>query len=255
MGSYPRDALGLLKVQVPRMPSKKTYIAIGLTSSVFLLLVYLLMKSILPGEQDVLCLGDSYTIGESVEEKHRWPNQLVVQLQDRGVQWNQPRIIAKTGWTTDELQSAISQSPFIGHTYGWVTLLIGVNNQYRGRDAEVFRKDFRELLQYAIERANNRPSRVLVLSIPDWGVTPFAQNRDTKKIAFEIDAFNRIKREETLAQHAHFIDITDISREAPEDPSKWLAPDELHPSGAMYQRWAQRAADVVLQEIKKAAEL
>ena len=213
------------------------------------------MNSTLPGEYDVLSLGDSYTIGESVEEKHRWPIQLVAELQERGVQWNQPRIIAKTGWTTDELQSAIDQSPFIGRTYGWVTLLIGVNNQYRGLDAEIFRTDFRELLQYAIERANNRPRRVLVLSIPDWGVTPFARGRDTKKIAAEIDTFNRIKSEETLAQNAHFIDITDISRDAAEYPSKWLASDELHPSGAMYWRWAQRAADVVLQEITKAAEL
>lgn len=213
------------------------------------------MKSTLPGEHDVLSLGDSYTIGESVEEKHRWPIQLVAELQERGVQWNQPRIIAKTGWTTDELQSAIDESPFIGRTYGWVTLLIGVNNQYRGLDAEIFRTDFRELLQYAIERANNRPRRVLVLSIPDWGVTPFARGRDTKKIATEIDMFNRIKSEETLAHNAHFIDITDISRDAAEYPSKWLASDELHPSGAMYWRWAQRTADVVLQEIKKAAEL
>ena len=213
------------------------------------------MNSTLPGEYDVLSLGDSYTIGESVEEKHRWPIQLVAELQERGVQWNQPRIIAKTGWTTDELQSAIDESPFIGRTYGWVTLLIGVNNQYRGLDAEIFRTDFRELLQYAIERANNRPRRVLVLSIPDWGVTPFARGRDTKKIAAEIDMFNRIKSEETLAQNAHFIDITDISRDAAEYPSKWLASDELHPSGAMYWRWAQRAADVVLQEITKAAEL
>ena len=213
------------------------------------------MNSTLPGEYDVLSLGDSYTIGESVEEKHRWPIQLVAELQERGVQWNQPRIIAKTGWTTDELQSAIDESPFIGRTYGWVTLLIGVNNQYRGLDAEIFRKDFRELLQYAIERANNRPRRVLVLSIPDWGVTPFARGRDTKKIAAEIDMFNRIKSEETLAQNAHFIDITDISRDAEGYPSKWLASDELHPSVAMYWRWAQRAADVVLQEITKAAEL
>lgn len=213
------------------------------------------MNSTLPGEYDVLSLGDSYTIGESVEEKHRWPIQLVAELQERGVQWNQPRIIAKTGWTTDELQSAIDESPFIGRTYGWVTLLIGVNNQYRGLDAEIFRTDFRELLQYAIERANNRPRRVLVLSIPDWGVTPFARGRDTKKIAAEIDMFNRIKSEETLAQNAHFIDITDISRDAEEYPSKWLASDELHPSVAMYWRWAQRAADVVLQEITKAAEL
>lgn len=213
------------------------------------------MNPTLPGEYDVLSLGDSYTIGESVEEKHRWPIQLVAELQERGVQWNQPRIIAKTGWTTDELQSAIDESPFIGRTYGWVTLLIGVNNQYRGLDAEIFRTDFRELLQYAIERANNRPRRVLVLSIPDWGVTPFARGRDTKKIAAEIDMFNRIKSEETLAQNAHFIDITDISRDAAEYPSKWLASDELHPSGAMYWRWAQRAADVVLQEITKAAEL
>ena len=155
------------------------------------------MNPTLPGEYDVLSLGDSYTIGESVGEEHRWPLQLVAELQERGVQWNQPRIIAKTGWTTDELQSAIDQSPFIGRTYGWVTLLIGVNNQYRGLDAEIFRKDFRELLQYAIERADNRPRRVLVLSIPDWGVTPFARSRDTKKIAAEIDMFNRIKSEET----------------------------------------------------------
>lgn len=234
------------------MRSKRIRLILGVSIMFLLMSTLIVMQVIQPGEQDVLSLGDSYTIGEGVEESERWPVQMVTELKKQGVTLNAPKIVATTGWTTDELQAAIDKTPMIGRTYGWVTLLIGVNNQYRGRDVEVFRKDFQKLLRFAIERANGRAERVIVLSIPDWGVTPFAASRDAEKIAREIDLFNRVKREETVALHAHYVDITDISREAKQAPKEWLAPDELHPSGAMYRRWAQRAAEVVREELAKA---
>jgi lysophospholipase L1-like esterase len=234
------------------MRSRQIRLIFGVSIIFLLMSTLIVMQVIQPGEQDVLSLGDSYTIGEGVEESERWPVQMVSELKKQGVSLNAPKIIATTGWTTDELQAAIDQAPMIGSTYGWVTLLIGVNNQYRGRDVEVFRKDFQKLLRFAIERANGRSERVIVLSIPDWGVTPFAASRDAAKIASEIDTFNRVKREETVALRAHYVDITDISREAKQAPKEWLAPDELHPSGGMYRRWAQRAAEVVREELAKA---
>ena len=184
-----------------------------------------------------LALGDSYTIGESVPESDRWPVQLAALLRERGHAVGEPTIIAKTGWTTDELAGQLDvvrlRVPF-----SLVSLLIGVNNQYRGRDHEEYRTQFRDLLQRAIGFAGGEAGRVIVVSIPDWGVTPFAEGRDRAKIASEIDRFNAINREVTLQLGARYVDITPGSRNAATDAAL-TASDGLHPSGTMYASWAQ----------------
>jgi lysophospholipase L1-like esterase len=177
-----------------------------------------------------LALGDSYTIGESVAESDRWPNQLA-----NAIGLPQPEIIAKTGWTTDELSAAIDKADPHG-PYSLVTLLIGVNNQYRGRDAEQYRREFDALLQRTIGFAGGEPQRVVVVSIPDWGLTPFAAGRDRAKIGSEIDHFNAIAREETSKAKARYVDITPISRGVTADPAL-VAGDGLHPSAKMYAQW------------------
>ncbi|HYO77394.1 MAG TPA: GDSL-type esterase/lipase family protein, partial [Thermoanaerobaculia bacterium] len=153
-----------------------------------------------------LALGDSYTIGESVAPAERFPNQLA-----RELNLGEPRIIAKTGWTTDELNAAINAANVTG-TYELVTLLIGVNNQYRGRDPEQYRGEFAALLQRAIGFAGGDASNVVVVSIPDWGVTPFAEGRNRADIAAAIDRYNAINREEAARAGARYVDITPISR-------------------------------------------
>lgn len=182
-----------------------------------------------------LALGDSYTIGESVAVADRWPNQLANQLCKKGVDVASPEIIAKTGWTTDELSSAIDAAKPQG-PYALVTLLIGVNNQYRGRDPEQYRKEFAALLRRAIGFAGGEPKRVVVVSIPDWGVTPFAASRDRAKIAAEINRFNAINASEAKRAGAHYADVTAGSRHAATD-AMLVAPDGLHPSAKMYSQW------------------
>jgi len=177
-----------------------------------------------------LALGDSYTIGESVAVEERWPVQLAKTLHI-----GEPEIIAKTGWTTDELNAAIDKANPQG-PYELVTLLIGVNNQYRGRSAAQYRDEFRALLQRAVSFAGENAAHVIVVSIPDWGVTPFAKGRDRATIAREIDEFNAINREEAVKAGAHYADITPISRRAAQDPTL-VAPDGLHPSAKMYSEW------------------
>jgi lysophospholipase L1-like esterase len=184
-----------------------------------------------------LTLGDSYTIGESLAAADRWPNQLALQIRKDGIDIADPEIIAKTGWTTDELSSAIDAAKPHG-PYALVTLLIGVNNQYRGREAEQYRKEFVVLLQRAIAFAGNDPKRVLVVSIPDWGVTPFAAGRNRAKIGAEIDHFNAINAEETKRAGARYADITPVSRHAATDAGL-VAPDGLHPSAKMYAEWVR----------------
>ncbi|MBX7109977.1 MAG: SGNH/GDSL hydrolase family protein [Chitinophagales bacterium] len=187
-------------------------------------------------EYSLLCLGDSYTIGERVDEADRFPNQTVLQLHSKGIYLENPRIIATTGWTTDELLHAIEQAD-IRQNYDFVTLLIGVNNQYRGRSAADYRKEFVDLLQLAIRFAAGNKLHVVVLSIPDWGATPFAEGRDRLKIAEEIDLFNAINKEESEKYGVHYIDVTAISRKGLNDLSL-LTDDGLHPSAKMYAEWA-----------------
>jgi lysophospholipase L1-like esterase len=196
-----------------------------------------------------LALGDSYTIGEGVASEERWPAQLAALARARGVPLGDPIIIATTGWTTDELAAGIDHASPQG-TYDLVSLLIGVNNQYRGRGQEQYRQQFAALLQRAIAFAGGEPARVLVLSIPDWGVTPFAHHagRSPAAIAAEIDAFNAINRVEAERAGAHYVDVTPVSRQAAHDLSL-LADDGLHPSGRMYAAWAKLALPVVLRRL------
>ena len=194
-----------------------------------------------------LALGDSYTIGESVPESERWPVQLAALLRERGVNAEAPVIIARTGWTTDELAAGIEAARPEGR-FDLVSLLIGVNNQYRGRDADEYRLQFRERLAQAISFAGGDARRVLVLSIPDWGVMPFAEGRDRARIAAEIDQFNAINREETSRAGARYVDVTPVSREATGN-SALVAGDGLHPSGAQYKRWAELALPAALAAI------
>jgi lysophospholipase L1-like esterase len=186
-----------------------------------------------------LALGDSYTIGESVPEADRWSMQLTDLLKKEGIILTKPDIIAQTGWTTAELAEAIKNS---GNTkkYTMVSLLIGVNNQYRGQSLERYRTELQDLLKTAIQFADNKKEHVFMLSIPDWGVTPFAQGRNLEKIAKEIDVFNAIAADECKQMGIAFIDITSISRSAAGD-NTMVASDNLHFSGKMYKLWAEKA--------------
>jgi lysophospholipase L1-like esterase len=188
-------------------------------------------------EYHYLALGDSYTIGESVSEDERWSVQLAQMLRSKGFDIRNPRTIAQTGWTTGELITAINRT-FQQQSYDLVTLLIGVNNQYRGQSLENYRAEFQQLLQTAIRYGKNNETRVIVLSIPDWGVTPFAEGQDRAKIAAEIDAFNAVARDEADKVGVTFLDITPLSRKALGDQT-YVAEDKLHYSGKMYQEWAQ----------------
>lgn len=185
-----------------------------------------------------LALGDSYTIGESVTASESFPYQFTGQLKEQGLNVANPKIVAKTGWTTDELQVAI-KAENLTQTFDFVTLLIGVNNQYRGYSKETYRKEFKELLQTAISFAGGNKKRVFIVSIPDWGVTPFglSSGKSTKTIADEIDAFNAINKEETLVLGVSYTDITLGSRNAATDLSL-VAKDGLHYSGKMHLQWA-----------------
>ncbi|HYH05818.1 MAG TPA: SGNH/GDSL hydrolase family protein [Thermoanaerobaculia bacterium] len=188
-----------------------------------------------PARTRYLALGDSYTIGERVPASERFPVQLAREL---GI--GEPQIIATTGWTTDELNAAIDEANPQG-PFELVTLLIGVNNQYRGRDAEQYRGEFAALLQRAIGFAGGNAQNVIVVSIPDWGVTPFAEGRDRAKIAAEIDRYNAVNREEAARAGARYVDITPTSRGT--DPAL-VAGDGLHPSGRQYTEWVRLIAPV-----------
>lgn len=191
-----------------------------------------------------LALGDSYTIGESASEKDRWPNQLARLLEAEGMQI-EVTIIARTGWTVKELWEGIQATPPQG-TYALVTLLIGVNDQYRGYLVDGYREDFQFMLGKAIEYASGDPKKVIVLSIPDWGFTPFAANRDTEPISQQIDAFNAVNQEATQAAGAYYVDVTLISRMALDDFAL-IAEDRLHPSGKMYTMWAEKVLPIALE--------
>ena len=188
-----------------------------------------------------LALGDSYTIGEGVEADGRWPVQLARALRAQGVALADPRIIATTGWTTDELSAAIDAAA-PPDDFALVSLLIGVNNQYRGRALDEYRAQFDALLARAAGFAGGRAGRVLVLSIPDWGATPFAagSGRDLAAIARELDAFNAAAQALCAGRGVAFVDIAPVSRARGAEPAM-LAGDGLHPSAAMYAQWARLA--------------
>lgn len=200
------------------------------------------------GEYRYLSLGDSYTIGERVAENERWSVQLSEMLRKEGVKIGTPEIIARTGWTTAELAEGIKNKNPKG-PYNLVSLLIGVNNQYRGQSLERYRTELQDLLQQAIGFAGGNIQRVFMLSTPDWGVTPFASGSDTKKIASEIDAFNEVAQQECEKLGIAFIDITTLSRTAQNDASM-ITYDQLHFSGKMYRQWAEKALPTVRRLLK-----
>lgn len=219
-------------------------------------------KHVIPGKDDnndkmeegqeklkYLALGDSYTIGESVDPSMRYPVQIADSLKKRGYRMEEPGIIAVTGWTTSDLKAGIKAASPQG-PYDLVSLLIGVNNQYRGMDINIYRKEFGELIDQSIFFAGNDTGRVIVLSIPDWGVTPFASGRDREKIAREIDQYNAINKEITLSRGVVWADVTGISRLAVNDPAL-IASDGLHPSGKMYTEWVKLALPEILKMLKE----
>ena len=218
---------------------------------IFNLLILLLMQYKIDAQDKALtflALGDSYTIGESVPIYENFPYQTVQLLRKSGISVHAPEIVAKTGWTTDELMAGIDKTIF-EKSYDIVTLLIGVNNQYRGKDPSTYEKEFEQLLNKAIAFAGGNKQNVFVLSIPDWGATPFAASRDRIKIGNEIDLFNAINKKSTDAAGIAYISITEGSREANSNASL-VAKDGLHPSGLEYGRWAKKLADTILQSIR-----
>jgi len=190
-----------------------------------------------------LALGDSYTIGESVLPTGNFPRQTVQLLTQLGYNFKSTEIVAKTGWTTDELQNNINTHIFTP-PYDIVTLLIGVNNQYRGRPVDTYKPEFENLLKQAIQFAGGKSDHVFVLSIPDWGVTPYAAGRDKDQIAREIDEYNTANKTISENYKVNYIDITPWTREAANDLSL-LAADGLHPSTKEYKRWSEKLADKI----------
>ncbi len=200
-----------------------------------------------------LALGDSYTIGENVPIYDNYPYQAVQLLRKSGISIHAAEIIAKTGWTTDELEQGISHT-ILQDKYDIVSLLIGVNNQYRGRSVQDYEPGFERLLKKAIEFAGGKQQHVFVLSIPDWGITPFAKDRNSAQIAAEIDAYNEANRRISLQHGVHYIDITPGTREAASDESL-LADDKLHPSRKEYAKWAEALSKRIFEVIQGSASL
>ncbi|HUP64956.1 MAG TPA: SGNH/GDSL hydrolase family protein [Thermoanaerobaculia bacterium] len=184
-----------------------------------------------------LALGDSYTAGEGLSPGQSWPDQLAGRLEGLGKPLAELRVIAKTGWTTEELEEAIDRAELLP-AWDRVSLLIGVNDQYRGVPSEEFGGRFERVLEKAIALAGGRSIRTLVLSIPDWGVTPFAADRNGEEIAAAIDLFNGIIESRAAARGCRYLDVTDSSRKAASDP-KLIAPDGLHLSEACYAIWIE----------------
>lgn len=197
-----------------------------------------------PSAKTYLALGDSYTIGQSVFEAERFPNQTVSILRAQNIKINDPKIIATTGWTTKNLLDALNATSNLPTNYDVVSLLIGVNNQYQGKSIDEYKIEFTSLLNRAIQYTANKPTHVFVLSIPDYSVTPFASGSNKPKIASEIDQFNAENKRISLALGVNYLDITPISREP--DPAL-IASDGLHPSGKQYKSWTDLLAPLMKQ--------
>ncbi len=201
-------------------------------------------QSSLSGESiQYLALGDSYTIGESVSEPERWPNQLADSLRKSEYSFSEVNIIATTGWTTAELQEGIEEaSP--SSDYDLVSLLIGVNNQYRGYELDIYRSEFEELLEQAIDFARGDTNKVFVVSIPNYGVTPFGQSRGEDQIRQELLLYDAIADSIASEYGIPFVNISPISEWAKDDPTL-IAEDQLHPSGKMYTLWVEEMLPTV----------
>ena len=194
-----------------------------------------------------LALGDSYTIGESVVLTQNFPYQLVQILRQEGHHFSAPEIIAKTGWTTDELLAALEGYIF-SPPYDIVTLLIGVNNQYRGRSVEEYTNDLEKLIEKSIALASKK-SHVILISIPDYGITPFAKEKDVENIAREIDIFNGVGKALSVQYKIHYVDIVEEWRATANDENQ-LAADGLHPSAISYAQWAVKIAEAIRELLK-----
>lgn len=194
----------------------------------------------------LLCLGDSYTIGESVPLHEGFPYQTIQKLRKAGWSFAPPEVVAKTGWTTFELMAHLDKI-ILNHHYDFVTLLIGVNNQYRGLSITDFEKEFISLLQKAIAFANGKSKKVMVLSIPDWGHTQFAKNKNvnTEQISKEIDTYNEVCQKHATSTGCHYIYITNETRQAKEHPNL-LASDGLHYSAVEHEVWANFVAHKIM---------
>lgn len=214
----------------------------------FLLIFIVAMKRPLQKKAyTYLALGDSYTIGEKVPSEENFPNQAISILRKKGFDFSTPRFVARTGWTTDELQAGINKSNLEKH-YDFVSLLIGVNNQYRGRDASDYKHEFEFLLQQALKFASNNPKKLIVLSIPDWSITPFAEGKDRQNIALQIDEYNKINKQVADKYRVQYINITPGTRQAANN-KELLAEDCLHPSGKEYKKWAVAVAAIIESEL------
>lgn len=206
--------------------------------AIIILVFVLLQMAVMAQKKQVtyLALGDSYTIGESVPAADNFPNQLGKMMREKGMDVAVD-IVAKTGWTTSELKDGIAAAK-LKPQYDWVTLLIGVNNQYRGLPPEDYAKEFEQLLKQAIQFAGGKTSNVVVVSIPDWGATPFAKDRNRAQITEQIADFNLRNSRIASKNNVKYVDITEGTREAMIDP-ELLAGDKLHYSGVEYARWAK----------------
>ena len=194
-----------------------------------------LERPVYGGKLKYLALGDSYTIGESVAAGDRWPMQLAAKLRQESVDMSDPVIIARTGWTTGDLANAMDKAN-LKEEFDLVTLMIGVNNQFQGKSEEEYRGQFGQLLKRSIDLAKGDVKHVIVLSIPDWTVTPFGAHYDVKRMSAEVDRFNVICREKTAKTAAVYVDVTPMSRQVASQ-ADLVAEDGLHPSGKQYAAW------------------
>lgn len=190
----------------------------------------------------LLALGDSYTIGEGVSLYESFSYQTIQLLRKAGHNFNAPEIIARTGWTTDDLKNAI-RNILLQTTYNYVSILIGVNDQYQGKNINDYATNFELLLKQSISFAANNPSNVFVFSIPDWGQTPFASGRNQQQITKEINEFNKVNESLALQYRAHYISIKGEIKDSMD--LTFLAADQLHPSRKEYARWANQLADEI----------
>ena len=191
-----------------------------------------------------LALGDSYTIGESVDEDQRFPAQLFNSQFESEVEKGKYKIIARTGWTTRNLLDAMDDEDLVSGTYNFITLLIGVNNQYQGKPFSLYESELSELMDRAISLLDGKAENLIVVSIPDYSVTPFAASGNTEKIAAEIKKYNDFKENMATSKGARYVYITDLTQNAKNDPSL-LASDRLHPSGKSYGQWVERILPVL----------
>lgn len=188
-----------------------------------------------------LALGDSYTIGEGVEESKRWPNQFIEIANEKGLYFEKPKIIAKTGWKTYDLLNAINETNFT-KKYDYVSLLIGVNNQFNSRPIDEFEQDLNDLME-EMKKIKKNDGSIIIISIPDWGYSPFGESSDMIDISSQIDLFNSSLRKFASTNNLKFVDVTEISRRGIDEPNL-IAGDSLHPSGIMYLEWAKKIYEI-----------